>query len=312
MKTGAIKWGYQVFHHDTWDLDASPTPPVLLDYSLGGKKVKAIELATKVGENFIINRVTGKPFPQLPIPEVPVPQDPAVPNNSLTQPIPSGQPFAPPCSTPQEWIAVGGTPSLLGPDGNPINFACNFQPVVSTHYTVPGWHDVADWPPTSYSQQTGLLYVCSTNSRGDAYEAVPQADAVLGSGNRGYGTENVSLLGGDWAAGQIGWLTAINPRTNTIAWAKHMPDSNGCYSGSTTTASKLVFTNMFSGRLLALDAGSGTALWTSPQMDAGSSAAPIVYKGSNGREYVLVPEFGFTISKASVTGTSIYAYSLPG
>jgi alcohol dehydrogenase (cytochrome c) len=311
MKTGALKWGYQLFHHDSWDLDASPTPPVLLNYSLGGKKVQAIELPTKVGENFIINRVTGKPFAQLPIPEVPVPQDPSVPNNSPTQPIPSGQPFAPACSTPQEWIAVGGTPSLLGPDGNPINFACNFQPVVSTHYTVPGWHDIADWPPNSYSQTTGLIYVCSTNSRGDAYEAVPQADAVLGVGNRGYGTENVSLLGGDWVEGQIGWLTAMNPRTNTIAWAKQMPDHNGCYSGSSTTASNLVFSNLFSGHLMALDAGSGTALWTGPQMDAGSSGAPTIYMGSDGREYVTLVEFGIGISKASVQGNSIYAYALP-
>jgi alcohol dehydrogenase (cytochrome c) len=312
MKTGAMKWGYQLFHHDTWDLDASPNPPVLLNYNLGGKKVQAIELPTKVGENFIINRVTGKPFKQLPIREVPVPQDPTVPNNSPTQPIPSGQPFAPPCSTPQEWIAVGGTPSLLGPDGNPINFACNFQPVVSTHYTVPGWHDIADWPPTSYSQTTGLIYVCSTNSRGDAYEAVPQADAVLGAGNTGYGTENVSLLGGDWIANQIGFITAIDPRTNTIAWATQMPDHNGCYSGSSNTATKLLFTPMFNGRLAALDSGNGQVLWTSPQMDAGSSSAPIIYKGADGREYVTLVEMGESNSKASVLGNSIYAYALPG
>jgi glucose dehydrogenase len=311
MKTGAIKWGYQLFHHDTWDLDASPTPPVLLNYSLGGKKVQAIQLPTKVGTNFIINRVTGKPFKELPIPEVPVPQDPSVPNNSPTQPDPSGHPFASPCSTPQEWIAVGGTPSLLGPDGNPINFGCNFQPVVSSHYTVPGWHDVADWPPTAFSQATGLLYVCSTNTRGDAYEAVPQADAVLGAGNRGYGTENVSLVGGDWVASQVGYVSAINPRTNDVVWQTRMPDQNGCYSGNTTTASKLIFSNMFSGRLMALDAGNGSVLWTSPQMDAGSSGPPIIYKGTDGKEYVAVPEFGLTISKASVQGNSIYAYALP-
>jgi len=311
MKTGAIMWGYQLFHHDTWDLDASPNAPVLLNYRLGGKLVKAIELPTKVGENFIINRVTGKPFKQLPIPEVPVPQDPAVPNDSPTQPIPTGQPFAPPCSTPQEWLAVGGAPSLLGPDGNPINFACNFQPVVSTHYTVPGWHDIADWPPTSYSQQTGLVYVCSTNSRGDAYEAVPQADAVLGPGTSGYGTENVSLLGGDWAKGQIGFITAIDLRTNDIVWAKQMPDDNACYSGTSNTAGGLIFSNMFSGRLMALDAGNGTVLWTSPQMDAGSSGAPTIYQGADGREYVVVPAMGLGISKASVQGNTIYAYALP-
>jgi glucose dehydrogenase len=62
---------------------------------------------------------------------------------------------------------------------------------------------------------------------------------------------------------------------------------------------------------MALDAGNGNVLWTSPQMDAGSSGPPIVYKGTDSKEYVVVPEFGLTISRASVQGNSIYAYTLP-
>jgi glucose dehydrogenase len=283
-----------------------------MDYSLGGKLVKAIDLPTKMGTNFIINRVTGQPFKQLPIPEVKVPLDPAAPGNAPTQPVPSGEPFAPSCATPQEWIAHGGDPSLLGPDGNPIVFGCNYTPVVPAHYTVPGWHDVADWPPTSFSRATGLVYVCSTNTRGDAYEAVPQADAVLGAGHTGYGTENVSEVGGDWVKGQQGVVTAINPRTNDIVWKRIMPDGNGCYSGITTTAGKVLFVETFSGQLLAYDSGNGTLLWQSPQMDAGGSGPSIVYKGGDGREYVMVPAMGLTISKASVQGNSLYAYALPG
>ena len=310
MKTGKLVWGYQMVHHDTWDLDMSANNPVIFDYTLGGKKVQAVDQATKMGLNFIINRKTGKPFPQLPIPEVKVPQSPEAPNNSKTQPIPTGEPFAPQCATPQEWIAAGGNPSLLGPDGKPINFACNYEPVVPSHYTVPGWHDVADWPPSSFSQTTGLYYVCSTNTRGDAYEAVPQADAVMGAGHTGYGTENVSQVGGDWVKGQVGVLTAINPRTNLIAWKRIMPDGNGCYTGVTTTAGGLAFVETFDGHLLAYDARNGNLLWQSPQQDASGGAPSIAYS-VNGKEYVVLPVQGQSNSKASTYGNSIYAYALP-
>jgi quinohemoprotein ethanol dehydrogenase len=312
MKTGKFMWGYQIVHHDTWDIDASANNLMLYNFTLGGKTVQALDQPTKLGTNFILNRQTGKPFKQLPIPEIKVPTDPEAPNDAKTQPVPTGEPFGNTCSTPQEWIAAGDNPSLLGPDGKPIVFGCNFQPVVSSHYVVPGWHDTADWPPDSFSRTTGLVYVCSTNTRGDAYEAVPQSDAVQGAGHTGYGTENVSELGGDWVKGQVGVLTAIDPRTNDIVWKRIMPDHNGCYSGVTTTAGRLVFVELYSGHLVAYDAGNGNLIWQSPQMDASGGAPSTVYTGSDGREYVTVTAMGLTISAHSTVGNSIYSFALPG
>jgi quinohemoprotein ethanol dehydrogenase len=306
-KTGKMIWYYQFVHHDDTDFDVANSP-TLYDYKLNGKVMHAIDQPTKMGFNFILDRYTGKPL--IPTPEVPQPQDPTRPDLSKTQPVPFGQPFTEPCSTPQEWIKAGGTPTLLGPDGKPLIFGCNFSPIISTQYTVPGWHDNADWPANAFNMARGLFYVCSTNNRGDAYEAVPIADFKPVPGTGSY-TGNVSLIAGDWAQGKDGSVTAYDPRTNNIQWRATIPDGNGCYSGLTTTAGNVVFVGTFDGHLLAYDAGNGNLLWTSPQLDATVAAAPSVYKGSDGKEYVTILVGGYTISGKAKLGDSVYSFALP-
>jgi glucose dehydrogenase len=311
MKTGKIVWHYQEVHHDEWDDDTTANPAVLIDYVLGGKIVHAIDQPTKMGLNFILNRKTGKPFKHLPIKEVAQPQSPEAPNNALTQPIPSGTPFAPGCATAQEWTAAGGTPTLIGPDGQPIQFGCIYTPIVSSHYTVPGWHDVADWPADTFSQQTGLMYVCDTINRGDAYEAVPVAKAKPGTGNQGFGTENTSQLAGDWVQGKIGNVVAINPKTNRPAWKMVMPNNDGCYSGLASTAGGVMFVGTLTGQLLALNSKTGKLLWTSPQLQGSIFSPPVIYQGLDGKEHVTL-QTGVGNSKAAIPGNSVYSFTLPG
>jgi len=305
-KTGKMIWYYQFVHHDDTDFDVANTP-TLYDYKYRGKTYHALDQPTKMGFNFILDRYTGKPL--IPTPEVPQPQDPSRPDLSKTQPVPFGQPFTEPCATPQEWIKAGGTPTLLGPDGKPLIFGCNFSPIVSTAYTVPGWHDDADWPANAFNKARGLFYVCSTSNRGDAYEAVPIADFKPVAGTGSY-TGNVSLLAGDWALGKEGVVTAYDPRTNNIVWRATMPDGNACYSGLTTTAGGVVFVGTFDGHLLAYDANNGNLLWQSPQLDATVSASASVYR-ANGKQYVTVLVGGMTISGKAKLGDSVYAFALP-
>jgi glucose dehydrogenase len=306
-RTGKMLWYYQFVHHDDTDFDVANTP-VLYDYKYKGKVYHAIDQPTKMGFNFILDRYTGKPL--IPTPEVLQPQDPSRPDLSKTQPVPFGQPFTPPCATPQDWIKGGGTPTLLGPDGKPLVFGCNFSPIVSSYYTVPGWHDNADWPSNAYNINRSLFYVCSTNNRGDAYEAVPIADFKPVAGTGSY-TGNVSLLGGDWIAGKDGSVTAYDPRTNNIVWRAGMPDGNGCYSGVATTAGNLVFVGSFDGHLNAYDAGNGNLLWQSPQLDASVASSANIAQGSDGKEYVTILVGGYTISAKAKLGDSVYAFALP-
>jgi alcohol dehydrogenase (cytochrome c) len=312
MNTGKIVWYYQTVHHDQWDDDIATTP-TLIDYYHGGHLVHALQQATKMGYNFILDRATGKPV--IPTPEVPQAQnaaDNASLGNSLTQPIPSGQSFAPQCATAADWIAHGGNPNLLGPDGNPISFGCVYTPLSSDHYTAPGYHDDADWPPTSFNPKTSLIYVCSTQDRDRPYKAVTLAAAnpVVG---KSY-TEVTSASSSDWLVGLDGVLTAIRPSNNKIAWQLTMPDGNGCYSGTATSGTDsttgLVFIGTADGHLLAVSAKTGQILWTSPQLEAAALAPPTIYSVFH-HEYVSIMVGGTSASSLATRGDNVYAFALP-
>ena len=56
-----------------------------------------------------------------------------------------------------------------------------------------------------------------------------------------------------------GIFAAMDLRTNRIVWRQRWSDF--CYSGSVTTAGGLVFTGRNDGRLVALNASTGSQLW---------------------------------------------------
>ena len=66
MKTGKLRWHYQVVHHDLWDADIA-IPPILYDAQVNGRPRKAIAAMRADGYLFLLDRETGKPL--LPIEE---------------------------------------------------------------------------------------------------------------------------------------------------------------------------------------------------------------------------------------------------
>jgi len=90
LKTGKMKWYFQVAHHPIWDYDLS-SPPILADININGQAIKAVALPSKESFLYVFDRVTGKPV--WPIEERPVPQG-DVPGEwySPTQPFPTKPP----------------------------------------------------------------------------------------------------------------------------------------------------------------------------------------------------------------------------
>jgi alcohol dehydrogenase (cytochrome c) len=306
-KTGKMVWAYQEVHHDEWDYDM-PQSPTLFDMTYHGKVVHALDQPTKMGLNFVLDRDTGKPV--IPAPETPEPQDPASPNTSKTQPIAKGDTFAPLCAKKSDWLATGGN-SLTGPDGNPLAFGCIYTPIVSSHYTVAGNHDVADWLPSTYDRTTKLFYICATLDREKAYEAIPVADAnpVPGTSSE---TEVNGVSGGDNAFDKTGAVVAYDPQTNRIAWKSTVPGGNACYAGLASTAGGLVFAGTQNGHFLAFDAKSGKLLWDSGKLDGAVGSSPIVYRGTDGREYVTLIVGGTSEGgNIAVENDTVYAFALP-
>ena len=58
--TGKLLWHFQTVHHDLWDYDL-PSPPSLLDVTIGGQLVPVLAQTSKTGYMYVLNRVTGKP-----------------------------------------------------------------------------------------------------------------------------------------------------------------------------------------------------------------------------------------------------------
>jgi quinoprotein glucose dehydrogenase len=86
VKTGAVKWYYQFTHHPIWNWDM-PSAPILADFNLNGRLVKAVIEPTKQGWLYVLDRITGQPV--WPIEERPVPQsDVPGEKTAATQPFP--------------------------------------------------------------------------------------------------------------------------------------------------------------------------------------------------------------------------------
>jgi quinoprotein glucose dehydrogenase len=86
VRTGAVKWYYQFTHHPIWNWDM-PSAPILADFNLNGRPIKAVIEPTKQGWLYVLDRVTGQPI--WPIEERPVPQsDVPGEKTAATQPFP--------------------------------------------------------------------------------------------------------------------------------------------------------------------------------------------------------------------------------
>ncbi len=59
VRSGELKWHYQVVRHDLWDRD-NPSPPTLVQLQRDGKTMDAVALTTKSGHLYVFDRVTGE------------------------------------------------------------------------------------------------------------------------------------------------------------------------------------------------------------------------------------------------------------
>jgi quinohemoprotein ethanol dehydrogenase len=312
-KTGEYRWHFQQVHHDIWDLD-SPSPVVLFDVKVDGQMRHALAEASKTGWVYILDRTNGKPL--VGIDERAVPQEPRQ-HTSATQPFPVGDAFTPQSITAQEATrlhaaraaaakAAGGEANLSRPKWDYVNEGKIFTPfwgqrgVISTPSTIGG----TNWPPSSYNPETGYLYVCSA----EAVSIFTSSEAEYDPGKVAAGED---FLGSAFNApdGSVlrGTFTAMDVKTNKIAWQKQWDDS--CYSGSVATAGGLVFVGHNDGRLIAYDARNGDQLWEF-QTGAGANATATVFE-RDGKQYVMLVSAGSALG-GTVHGDSVWLFGLNG
>jgi len=282
-KTGEYVWHFQQVHHDIWDYDAA-SPVVLFDTVIDGKPRKGIAEAGRTGWVYILDRTDGKPL--IGIDEKPVPQDPRQ-KTAKTQPIPRGDATVPQCAEILSGYEKAGcifdtfweTPVLMQPSG------------------IGG----TNWSPMPYSPDTGYFYVPGTvrtsafTRFGDKY--------VLGQRYTG-GSQSAPI-----GSPMSGTFTAIDSKTNMIAWQHKTPYRIGGGGGSSVTAGGLVFRGEPDGNFLALDAKSGKELWRF-QTGFGADAPPVFYE-VDGEQYVAIATGGNQL-QGSAYGDAVWAFSLKG
>jgi quinohemoprotein ethanol dehydrogenase len=280
MKTGYLKWYRQLIHHDVWEADLS-VPPVLFDFTVGGKARPAVAAMRGDGYLFLFDRATGEPL--IPVDERAVPQNPTL-ATSLTQPYPRGaESILPPCESFRPKIPAG---FILG---------CMFDP---PSVDIP--NQLAQWASVrvaamSFDPQTGYFYAQGQNSLlwrrvgSDPY----LGDTTSHTGDRIPNYPRPTVV-----------VAAIDSRNDKIVWRKELPsfDDSGYKAdgGALSTAGGLVFHEGGDGSLQAYDARTGATLWKFQTDYAVGDAPPMTY-AIDGTQYV-----------ALIAGTKVWAFALGG
>jgi glucose dehydrogenase len=166
VKTGKMKWQYQIIHHDIWDWD-NPAAPILADLP-NGKKI-VVQL-TKQAFAYTFDRITGQPI--WPIRERKVPQsDVPGERTSPTQPFPTKPaPFDLQGISAKDLIDF--TPEVLAAAKEavkPYRLGAFFAPAsladakdgTKGTLSVPSATGGANWEGGALDPDTGILYVPS-------------------------------------------------------------------------------------------------------------------------------------------------------
>jgi acido-empty-quinoprotein group A len=215
-ETGKMVWYYQVTPHDTHDWDAAQTP-VLIDGEIDGKPRKLLAQASRNGHYFLLDRTNGQHLVTTRL----------IDSANWTQTINAkGQPIR----NPAKDAIVPGT--LVSPDTN----------------------GATNWPPPSFSPDTGLFYVGTTQGVSVMYltdtDERPQGWAAA---ERRVGNMGSALKAIDYKTGKVKWSRPL---------ALTATGTTGGPMGLLSTAGGLLFGNDGGGgNFVAYDAATGTPLW---------------------------------------------------
>ncbi len=243
--TGKLQWYFQPSPHDTHDWD-NVEVPVLFDGTVQGKKTKLLAMACRNGWFFVLERATGKALVHTDF----------VKTNWAKGVDKRGQPIPDPAKEPQ----FAG--ALVSPNQG----------------------GASNWPPPSYSPDTGLFYINAIRAYSVWYlYDLDDKPEGWGGTDRGGFSENI--------------LEAIDVNTGAIKW-KHKWDGPGGRSGVMSTAGNLLFAGDASSNFVALNAKTGDILWHAA-LGSGVSNAPMSFE-LDGRQSVLVAAgdtlFAFTLN----------------
>jgi quinoprotein glucose dehydrogenase len=313
--TGAVRWHFQLTHHDLWDYDAEAAPS-LIEVVREGKKIPAVVAVSKPGLMFFLDRETGKsvyPVEERSVPQSDVPGEEAWP----TQPFPlKPPPLARLGMTPDEIFT--GEPEhekfcrdLVEKIGGIHNRGA-YTPYSSKEFRVifPGQQGGPNYGGVAVDPKMGYVFVNSRNVAGmGRLDKTKEGDQVayrrfspLGAGSFNARfwdpSKQLPCQQPPWAE-----LMAVNGNSGDVAWRVPLGTSDeleakglhntGAFGqgGPIVTAGGLVFiAGTIDQRFRAFDSHTGKLLWEA-KLDAEGHTNPITYS-HNGKQYVVIVSSG--------------------
>ena len=240
--TGAARWHYQYTPHDEHDYDGI-NEQILLDMPFAGKMQKVLVHLDRHGYVYVIERTTGT--------------------------VLSADPFGPVNSSQGVDLQTG---KLI------VNPAKQTKLGETVRNICPTASGAKDWNPSSFSPQTGLIYIPHENMCMDWMST--QVNYIASTP---YVGAEVHMKPGP--GGNRGELTAWDPVQRSPVW--QIKENFPIWSGTVVTAGDIVFYGTMEGWFKALNAKTGELLWRF-KVDSGIISQPISYRGPDGHQYIAV------------------------
>jgi quinoprotein glucose dehydrogenase len=337
--TGKLRWSFQTTHVDQWDYDVA-SPPTLIDYPApNGGTIPAVAQATKRGQTFVLDRLTGKPL--VAVTERKVPTDGVKGETfSPTQPY-SGLPsmFGEGLSERTMWGMTPLDQLWCRIKFKEARYDGEFTPIMSARPSIiyPSYIGGSNWGGIAYDPVRQLLAV-NVNHFPMYNRLIPRAEAdrmgikPYEPGKHELDIVNWAQLGTPWAtpcsAPPYGVLGMIDLKTGKFAWSQplgkatdtgpfglstYLPYTIGTpqLGGALLTAPGLTFIGATQERTFrAIDTANGKILWED-RLAAGAHANPMTYySAKSGRQFVVVAasgHFQFDDGRSDL----LIAYALP-
>jgi len=160
-RTGEKRWVFQTVHKDVWDYDMG-SQPTLMDYpGPHGSSIPAILIPTKLGQNFVLDRRTGKPLSKVTEKEAPASVI-ADDTRASTQPYSVDMPVFRAFRKLTEAHMWGLTPidqMMCRIMYRHSDYKGDFTPPSLKHpwLQYPSYNGGSDWGSIAYDPQTGIM-----------------------------------------------------------------------------------------------------------------------------------------------------------
>lgn len=343
LNTGTFKWKFQTSHNDLWDRD-NPSQPSLMDLGKEGEKQPALLLPTKVGNIFVLNRLTGEPI--VPVQQVKVSTQGGVPGERFapTQPV-SKLNFIPEALTEKSmWGLTPFDQMSCRISFNTLHYdASPWTPSTEGGSLIfPGNIGAFNWGSVAVDPDRQLLIAAPVRLayKYNLIKRTPQTEEkrLFTQDGQPYWNENFNgdyaihiqqfasglgipciappwgrMVGVDLNTGKTEWMrrvgTTKNLKTSFLPgrFPIGLPMGMVAHGGPLITAGGVVFHGATADNFIrAYDVNTGELLWQY-ELPAGGQATPSTYMGRDGKQYVVIAAGGHG-SLGTTLGDSVIAF----